>query len=403
MSAARPHPLLAAFVAVAFACGDDAPTASVGASPAPATTESPASPTTPPSEEENGGQPPAPLDLKFLGVGGFLIQYGSDAVLTAPLYTRPSLFEVMGGQDVVSDDANVASDLTPEELARVRAILSGHAHYDHLLDVPGVMTRATNATLYSNDSAKKLLAAYAPDRAPACDGTPAPAKPIARSRVVALDDPAASVVDYRSCPDLRPDGAPLEGTWVSVPGTNLRLLSICSEHPDQFGPVHFAPGDVVEEPCEPPKRMDAWKEGRTLAFLVDFLDGAGKPVHRVYYQDAPTIVPIGLPPEAILAGKRVDVALLTVGSSNNVPGAPTTTLKAITPRYVIGHHWEDFFVAASEPPRPIAFLDVAAWQAEARTEVPAGAEASMRRNGTAAAERAFVAQPGDTFAIPPAP
>src|SRR4029453_17619862 len=99
-------------------------------------------------------------------------------------------------------------------------------------------------TLYSNLSARNLLAALAPDRASRCDGTPAATAPIARSRVVALDDPAASQVDWRPCANLRPNGAPLAGAWVRVPDSRIRLYAICSEHPDQIGPYHFGPGDV---------------------------------------------------------------------------------------------------------------------------------------------------------------
>ncbi len=85
--------------------------------------------------------------------------------------------------------------LPASALANVRAVIARHAHYDHLLDVPAVMSLAPNAKLYSNVSARNLLAAFAPDRAPKCRGTPAAANPIARTRVVAVDDPAASTVD----------------------------------------------------------------------------------------------------------------------------------------------------------------------------------------------------------------
>src|SRR5262249_42024725 len=158
-----------------------------------------------------------------------------------------------------------------------------------------------------NASAAHLLAALAPDRAPACAGTPAPTTTIDRSRVVALDDPAASRVDYRPCPDQRPDGAPLEGQWTAVPGAPMRVYSICSLHPDQLGPYHFGPGDVDADQCELPTNANDWREGHTLGMLIDFLDGCGRPIYRVFYQDAPTTVPIGLPPPDVLAEKKIDL------------------------------------------------------------------------------------------------
>jgi hypothetical protein len=341
----------------------------------------------------------APLEVKFLGVAGFLLTYGGEAVLTAPLYTRPDTFQVLT-MPVTSDAAAVEAALPTPALAPVRAVVSGHAHYDHLIDVPSILARAPQTTLFSNMTAKHLLAALAPDRAARCDGG-APASPsLARSRVVAMDDPAASVVDYRSCPSKKPDGAPLRGAWVRVPGAHVRLMAFCSEHPDQIGPVHFAAGSVDEDQCTLPDRAPEWKEGSTLSFLIDFLDPATEaPVYRVYYQDAPTSPPVGLPPRDVLADKRVDLALLCVGTYDRVDDAPTSALAALSPRYALGGHWEDFFRPASDSPQPIPFLDVSTWSARAHAGLPPGPEPALARNGSPEPERALMPQPGDTFRV----
>lgn len=394
-----------------IACGSSGDTATPPVANDTPSTEPPASsepsaPGTPaPSSTPTGETPAAPppgMKVKFLGVGGFMMEYGGDAVITAPLFTRPSMFQVTAGF-VDSDPLGVDKNLPASSLTNVRAVLSGHAHYDHLLDVPTVLDRAKSATLYGNRSAKNLLASYAPDRAPSCTGTKKAPYDIARSRIVALDDPASSVVDYRGCPSLKPEGAPLEGKWVSVPGSHVRLMAMCSTHPDQVGPYHFAEGHVDEEQCNPPQRMTEWKEGNTLSFLVDFLDATtNEPTYRVYYQDSPTDVPNGLPPDVVLAGKRVDLALLCVGASNDTKDAPAPTVAALNPRYVIGGHWEDFFKSADDTPSPIAFLDVPAWSQRGRTAVSLfGPEPKeLVRNGKPTTTRALVADPKDTFEIP---
>lgn len=387
--------------APAPAPNDDAPPSSETAAPS-----EPASPAAPAPSSSSTGETPAPappgLKVKFLGVGGFMLEYGGDAVLTAPLFTRPSMVEVTAGF-VDSIPSGVDNKLPPASLANLRAVLSGHAHYDHLLDVPTVLDRAKSAVLYGNRSAKNLLASYAPDRAAKCTGPKKAPFAITRSRVVALDDGANSVVDYRACPSLKPEGAPLEGTWVSVPGSHVRILAMCSTHPDQVGPYHFAEGHVDEEQCNPPQRMTEWKEGTTLSFLVDFLDAqTNAPIYRVYYQDSPTDVPTGLPPDVILANKRVDLALLCIGASNDTQNAPAPTVAALSPRYVIGGHWEDFFKSVDDTPSPIAFLDVPAWGQRSRTAVSlVGPEPKeLVRNGKATTTRALVADPMDTFEIP---
>jgi len=348
--------------------------------------------------------PVLPLRVRFLGVAGFLLEVGDEAVLTAPLYTRPDMVTASTGLPVTSDAALVEASLPTPMIANVRTILSGHAHYDHLLDVPSVMARLPQSTLYSNTSAQRLLDAYAPDRAPVCSSTPASATPIARSRVIALDDPTASVVDYTNCPDKRPDGAPLAGSWVKVPGAHVRIFAVCSEHPDQIAPgVHFAPGQVDSEQCTPPTRVDAWKEGPTLAYLVDFLDPVtDAPIYRFYYEDAPTNAPIGHVPVAVLADKRVDLALLCVGSSDRVEDAPHSTIAGLSPRYALGGHWEDFFRPATDPLQPILFLDVAGWTTRAQVAMPGSDEPKkMLHNGATEPARAVLPNPGDTFEIVP--
>lgn len=394
-------------VAALCACAEDAPAEDAPLDPPPTAPRAPAPPASaPPSCGEASCAPapapaaPPPLSVKWLGVDGFVVRYGDDVVLTAPLFTRPDAFTVSTGLPASSDPSRVAANLDAATLASLRAVLAGHAHYDHLLDVPAVLQRAPRARLYSNVSARNLLAAYAPDRAAKCAGAPA-SPAIARSRVVAVDDPSASVVDFQNCAAKKPAGAPLEGAWVKVPGSNVRVLAVCSEHPDQVGPYHFAPGDVTEEACEPPSSMADWKEGLTVAFLVDFLDPkTGAPIYRVYYQDAPTNAPVGHVPPAFLADKRVDLALLCVGSSNEVDGEPAAILGALAPRYAIGGHWEDFFRDADEPPQPIAFLDVDAWLGRAKGAL-AGAEKPWTVDGAPRADRAALPKPGDTFVVPP--
>jgi L-ascorbate metabolism protein UlaG (beta-lactamase superfamily) len=413
--------LVAALVlASAVACGSDGAVATSGLprpAPAPASSTT-APPASSPCEATAAGcsaapdttpapVPPPPLRIRFLGVGGFLVEAGDDAVLSAPLFTRPSMIAASTGIPTTSNAALVASRLPASALANVRAVLSGHAHYDHLLDVPAVMALAPSATLYANVSARNVLAAYAPDRAARCNGAAAPPSTLARSRVIAVDDPAASTVDYTNCPEKRPPGAPLQGTWVKVPGAHLRLLAVCSDHPDQIGPIHYGAGDVTEEQCTPPTNMNDWREGHTVAYVVDFLDPTtDAPIYRVFYQDAPADSPVGHVPAAFLADKRVDVALMCVGTYDHVDDAsPAKALVALTPRYALGGHWEDFFGSLDSPPQPIPFLDVTGWADKARAALPSAAHLpQMLQNGKPTVDRARLPQPGDTFeiaALPP--
>lgn len=339
----------------------------------------------PPSSSRGVAAPvaPEPLTVEFLNVGGFLLTRGKEQVMTPPLFTRPSLLDTQTGKEVRSDVAAISARFPRERVAGLKAVLVGHAHYDHLIDAPAVQANAPAPVLYGSSTVKNLLAALSPARPPGCGPAGPRAVTLEDERVVALD----GVADYRNCPSLKPDGAPLEGRWVRVPGSNIRFMALCSSHPDQFGPVHFAPGDVTAPQCELPLRADGWREGLTLSYLVDFLDPVtGTPTMRVYYQDSPGRDPVGNVPPELLEERRIDVALLCVGSSGNVPDEPSRTLAALSPRFALGGHWEDFFRSADAAPAPIPFLDLQEWKASAA--------AAMGDSS-----RAVVPMPGQVFVI----
>ena len=236
---------------------------------------------------------------------------------------------------ITRDDAAIDTGLAGEPLDELRAVVSGHAHYDHFIDVPHILAIAPNARAYTNQTGRHILAALAPDR-PGC--TTAAAQPtIDRTRVIAMDDALASHTDYTNCPAQRPDGAPLEGTWLEV-SPHIRLKAFCSMHPAQVGPYHFGAGSIDQDQCDLPAAASGWLEGQTLAFLIDFLDDHGNPAYRVFYQDAPTNAPSGHIPDATLAEKPVDVAILCVGTADAVAdhpasilGEPPAALRAVGP------------------------------------------------------------------------
>ena len=141
-----------------------------------------------------------------------------------------------------------------------------------------------------------------------------------------------------------------------------------------------------------------------MAFLIDFLDDNDVPVFRVFYQDAPTNAPIGIPTTTVLAEKRVDVALLCTGSYDQVDNEPEDVVAALKPRYAISGHWEDFFAPLDTSPLPIPFLDLDAYTQRADTAMASDAAGPasttpMTIDDVAATGRHAVAQPGNAFVV----
>jgi hypothetical protein len=278
--------------------------------------------------------PPAAgsVEVTFLGVGGVLARWQGAAVMTAPLYSNPTVLEVAMSE--IHPDRQRIDALLPRDVSDVRAILSGHSHYDHLMDVPYVaLHKAKGADIVGNDALTKLLAPIAGDL-----GARTPA-----NRLVSLEheDPC--------------------GPGHQVAGTQFRIRAIPSEHSPQAGrrllgglahlpSITLWRGEPEHALQHLPRRAGDWPAGRTLAYVIDLLEpGTGAIAFRIYYQDSPTRRPFGYPPRCVLDERAVDLAVLTLGGATELPDFPRDIVGEMQPRYVIGVHWEDFFTPRQLP------------------------------------------------------
>src|SRR5213596_1263316 len=64
-----------------------------------------------------------PLEVRALGVQGFMLHYGHDAVMTAPLFTRQSAIEVTFNVPVQADTAAIDAGLAGVSLDELRAVV----------------------------------------------------------------------------------------------------------------------------------------------------------------------------------------------------------------------------------------------------------------------------------------
>lgn len=296
--------------------------------------------------------------VTFLGTQGFLLERAEQSVLTAPLYSNPPLEKVLANERLAVDEALVDALLPQAWVERTSAILVGHSHYDHLMDVPYVArAKAKAAVVYGSATAIRLIA-------------PGIAEP-GRLRSV------SGAVDYRMCPGLEVcanDNAGQAGAWITVAGDAasgpaIRVRALCSEHSPQFagvGPLWR--GCAAEDRRELPARAAEWLLGDTLAWLVDFVEG-GRPVFRVYYQDSGARAPRGFVHEELLREKAVDLAILCAGAFAEVAGNPEGILRNTRPRFVLLGHWDDFLRPQSQPLRALPAQDLVQLSRRVATEL----------------------------------
>lgn len=272
------------------------------------------------------------VTVTYLGVSGFLIAYRGHVLLTAPLFSNPSITDVGPERSypfwhapTIRPDTQLIERLLPTAADGASMILVGHSHYDHLLDVPYIAThRATSARIYGTPTMRHILM-----------GAPR------------LREQGGARVAVIAASDL--GSATRMGRWFYDRDSAFRIMALTADHAPTFRAlglsVTFAKGTLDRDLDTLPRTAEAWRLGETYTYLIDVLKrGSSDPVFRIYYQDAPNRVPNGFPPPLASLGRPVDLALLCLPTSRNVrPAAPDSLLRVLRPRYVAASHWESFF------------------------------------------------------------
>jgi hypothetical protein len=258
------------------------------------------------------------LTLQYLGSGGWIIGRGSDRIMTAPFFSNPGLIRTGIGR-IAPDPSRIDPHLP--DVSDIDTILAGHSHYDHLMDLPHVVIRcAQDVAIYGNDTMTHVLA---PIRS--------------RARLVSVQSIAGDQQTSRG--------------WTYAADRRIRFMSLRSEHAPHLLGVKLFCGEVTQNVAELPRRATGWKEGQTLAFLVDFLDG-DEIRFRLHYQDSCCRPGFAFPPPL---DRPVDLAILCVASFSQTHGYPEAILDRLRPPHLLLGHWENFFSAPrfDRKPKPV--------------------------------------------------
>ena len=280
--------------------------------------------------------------ITYLGVAGFLIATDSDVIMTAPSFSHPNLLAVTtplwpihGDSEAVDRELRRLLGADFDMLPRVHSILVGHAHYDHLMDVPLLARRyVPRARIYGSLTTKRTLMGDDFLRAHA-------------DRIDSLM-PADSVIAT----------AWRVGRWIYSPSRRMRFMAMRSSHAPNWWFMTLAPCYEKEDRKTLPRTGWGWCRGEPVSYVIDLVDGRGRPMFRMFYQDAasrPTDVV--LPPFAAQDQRRVDLAIVCAGNFNKVEEYPTFLLAGLRPTFVILAHWEDFFQEQGESPTPVRWTD----------------------------------------------
>lgn len=272
------------------------------------------------------------VEVRYLGSGAVWIAWRGEAILLGASFSNPSLLRAAAGR-MKYDDRRIDEALAPVERRNVplKAILAGHSHYDHIGDLPRIVTRPgfDDARVYLNASGIRM----------------AHGEPDLLARVAEIRDDDTIAVSER-----------------------IHIRPIAAGHAPQICPLRIWPcvygGGAVTEDWSTPwttRFLQAFRGGRTYAFVIELRDEEGTTRYRIFYNDAAGRVPAAANPG------HVDLAILCIAQWNWACGYPADLLAALAPKHVIVSHWEDFFRCRGKPQRFVplmsndgaaAFLDV---------------------------------------------
>lgn len=236
--------------------------------------------------------------VRWLGTAGFAIEHGDHAILIDPYVTRASLGACVSG--ALRPDLAAVARYAP----RADAIIVGHTHFDHALDVPAI-ARRTGALVFGSRSAAALCHA--------------------------AGVPAGRVRDVERAPGSPPVVAEVGPFRLRfIPSAHSRFL---------LGRVPF-PGDIAD--CDDvPMRAERYRCGAVFAVEIQV---AGRAV--VHLGSAEMTDPA-------FEKRDPDLVLLCTAGWQSSGDLPERITRALSPRAVLLSHWDDFFRPLDRPVRAL--------------------------------------------------
>lgn len=266
------------------------------------------------------------VSITYLGCGNLVLEQNGESVMTDPFFSNHGILSLIGKIKTNDDLYRVWKSNLESNTSRsaVQAMLVSHTHYDHVMDLPTLLHDHYFQNLqvvYGNRYLPQMLTNF-------------------RKEGVRLDSLARSVVYDPTA------SADAEWKWTQV-SPKIRFLAIKSDHaPHTKNKLYMSkplkPGYFEKNLVWHNDKVGAfkWTVGQSYSFLIDFIQ---RDTLRVFVQTSASHHPNGLPPQAELTKKEVDIAIMCYASTPNVEDYPNRWIEWMNPKKLVLIHWEDFF------------------------------------------------------------
>lgn len=241
------------------------------------------------SRSSRAGDLPEGLELEWLGTAGFRLTYQGQHLLVDPYMTRLALGDLLRRRVVPADPERMRS--LPDPLA----ILVGHTHFDHALDVPALAARA-GCRVYGSASLAHLMRLH---------GRPELAVEVEPHRVYAIGPFEVSFTPSKH-------SRLAAGLWTPYDG------ELSCEHTDELIPQAYKCGQV-------------WGIHIAVAGVTFYHHGSCNLV------------------DDEVKHKGVDFLLAGISGRRFTARYWERLLSRLEPRVVVPHHFDDFFRPLDAP------------------------------------------------------
>jgi L-ascorbate metabolism protein UlaG (beta-lactamase superfamily) len=255
------------------------------------------------SRSPRAGDLPPGVELEWLGTAGFRLACQGQQLLIDPYLTRVPLGALLRRRPVAADAARLAA--LPDPMA----ILVGHTHFDHALDVPALAARA-GCPVYGSASLERLMKLH---------GRAELAVSVEPHRAYEIGPFTVRFVPSRHSKLAL-------GLWTPSDG------ELTCEHTDALTPSAYRCGQV-------------WGIHVAVAGVT------------FYHQGSCDLVDDEVP-------RGVDYLLAGIAGRRFTPRYWERLLRRLEPRVVVPHHFDDFFRPVDAPLAYSLNVNLAAWPDE---------------------------------------
>lgn len=234
---------------------------------------------------ENPSTDPAhDLTVRWLGTAGYEFRCQGTTVLIDPYFSRIPLSQLLFKK------AFIKQDVIERFITDADAIIVGHSHFDHVMDVPAI-AQMTGATVYGSESTSNLCAASG----------------LTPEKIVTL---------------------PVRGLEFDV--GPFRITAVPSEHSRfMFGRIPFE-GDVPCS-CELPMPGKSYRCGQVFNYHIQ----VGK--RRIFHLGSANLI------DDVFKSKDVDLVLLCAAGRHPTKNLAERVIRQVEPQRIIPMHYDNFF------------------------------------------------------------